>query len=350
MDKFVITSIRPSAGKTSLIIGIAKALNRRIGYMKPFGERFLYRKKRLWDYDAALITQIFALSENPEDMSIGFHHSKLLFMLDEQATRERLQELLENVGEGKEILFAECGRDITYGASVHLDALSLARHLDAELIVIASGHEDTILDDLIFLKRHFRTDGIRFRGVVINRVANLADFRETRLPLIEKAGLNVLGVIPNDEDLPCFSLNYLADRLFAKLVNGEEGLKRSVKHIFIGSMTAEAALQSPLFQEKEKLIITSGDRSDMIQASLETDTAAVILTNHILPPPELVEKATLRGIPLLSVKGDTYEIARQIESLESLLTKDDTGKIARIEQLVRTHLDLQGLLTTGGRS
>ena len=83
MDKFVVTSLRQGAGKTSVIIGIAKALNRKIGYIKPFGERFLYRKKRLWDYDAALITNIFDLEENPEEMSIGFHHSKLLYMLDE---------------------------------------------------------------------------------------------------------------------------------------------------------------------------------------------------------------------------------------------------------------------------
>ena len=93
MDTFVVTSMRPSAGKTSIIIGITKALNRKIGYIKPFGERFLYRKKRMWDYDAALITNIFGLDENPEDMSIGFHHAKLLFMLDEATTGEKLREL-----------------------------------------------------------------------------------------------------------------------------------------------------------------------------------------------------------------------------------------------------------------
>lgn len=349
MDKFIITSLRPSAGKTSLIIGITKALNRKIGYMKPFGERFLYRKKRLWDYDAALITQIFSLRENPEEMSIGFHHSKLLFMLDEQSTRERIRELLDSVSKGKEILFAECGRDITYGASVHLDAFSLARHLDAELIVVASGFEDTILDDLVFLKRYLPMAGVRFKGVIINMVANLPDFKETRLPFIEKTGLNVLGVIPYDRELPCFSVNYLADRLFAKTITGEGQLNRLVKNIVIGSMSADAALQTAVFQEESKLLITSGDRSDMIMAALATDTAAIILTNHILPPADLIEKAAAQGVPLLSVKGDTYEVSRQIEGMESLLTKADTGKIARIEQLVRDHVNLQALLAPIGR-
>src|SRR5512138_2168840 len=107
MDTIVVTSLRQSAGKTSIIIGISKALNKKIGYIKPFGERFLYRKKRLWDYDAALITNIFGLDENPEDMSIGFHHAKLLFMLDEAATGEKLRELSQSVGQGKDLFFVE---------------------------------------------------------------------------------------------------------------------------------------------------------------------------------------------------------------------------------------------------
>src|SRR5512135_59858 len=137
MDTFVVASMRPSAGKTSFIIGVTKALNRKIGYIKPFGDRFLYRKKRMWDYDAALITNVFGLDENPEDMSIGFHHAKLLFMLDETTTGEKLRELRTGAGEGKELFFVECGKDLSYGASVHLDAISVARQLDAPLIVVA---------------------------------------------------------------------------------------------------------------------------------------------------------------------------------------------------------------------
>jgi BioD-like phosphotransacetylase family protein len=344
MHKFVVTSLRPSAGKTSVIIGIAKALNQRIGYIKPFGERFLYRKKRLWDYDAALITNIFGLKENPEDMSIGFHHSKLLYMLDEQTTKEKLHELLGSVGMDKDLFFAECGKDITYGTSVHLDAIALARQLDAPLIVVASGDEDTILDDLVFMTKYIQFNGIRVKGVIINKVPNVADFCDTKLPKIKQQGVNVLGVIPFYRELPCFSVNYLADRLFAKVVTGEENLKRTVKTIFIGSMSAGAALKSPLFQEESKLVITSGDRSDMIVAALGSNATAIILTNNIMPPANLIAKAAKLEIPLLLVSADTYEIARQIECLESLPTKDDSEKIALIEQMVKTHVDLPALL------
>ncbi|MBN2438593.1 MAG: AAA family ATPase [Deltaproteobacteria bacterium] len=344
MDKFVVTSLRQGAGKTSFIIGATKALNRKIGYIKPFGERFLYRKKRLWDYDAALITHIFGLEENPENMSIGFYHSKLLSMLDEDTTREKLRELVISSGEGKEIFFAECGKDITYGVSVHLDALTIARDIDAKLIVVAGGDEETILDDVIFLKKYIQTGDVRFKGVIINKVANVADFCDTRLSEIQRHGVEVLGVIPYYKELPYFSVGYLADRLFAKIITGEENLRRIVKNIFIGSMSAGAALKNTLFQQESNLIITSGDQFDMIVAALGTNTSAIILTNNILPPSNLISKAAKCGIPLLLVSADTYEIAKQIEGMESLPTKDDLEKIALIEQMVRTHVNLQALM------
>jgi BioD-like phosphotransacetylase family protein len=343
METFVVTSMRPSAGKTSIIIGMAKTLERTIGYLKPFGERFLYRKKRMWDYDAALITNIFGLEENPEDMSIGFHHAKLYFMLDETATGERIRELRSAAGEGKDLFFVECGRDISYGTSVHLDAVSLAVHLDAPLIVIASGDEDVITDDLFFLKKHVALNGVNLRGVIINKVANAGDFRETRLPRIIAQGLPVLGVIPYSEELPLFSLGYLADRLFAKVITGEEKLDRTVKQIFVASMPVADALKKPLFPERRKVVITGGDRTDMIAAALQTDPAALILTNGILPPAEVIAKAAGLGVPLMLVSADLYETAKQVEGLESLPTKDDTGKIEAVTEMVRAHVNLKAL-------
>lgn len=348
METFVVTSMRPSAGKTSIIIGIARALEKKIGYLKPFGERFLYRKKRMWDYDAALITNIFGLEENPEDMSIGFHHAKLFSMLDESTTGERLRELRSGAGMGKDLFFVECGKDISYGSSVHLDAVSLAGKLDAPLIVVASGDDDVIVDDLFFLKRYVNLRGVNLRGVIINKVANREEFRDTRLPRIAAEGISVLGVIPYSEALPLFSVGYLVDRLFAKVITCEENLGRTVKQIFIASMSVGDALKKPLFQDKQKAVITGGDRSDMIAAALETEPAAVILTNGILPPADLLAQAASRGIPLLLVAADLYETAKQVESLESLPTKDDTEKIDMVTRMVRNHVDLTAFSPAAG--
>jgi len=343
MIKLVVASMRQGAGKTSVIIGMAKAMQKRIGYMKPFGERLLYRKKRLWDYDAALVTSLFNLEESPEDMSIGFHHAKLMFMLDQDATRERLRDVLAGVGRDKEFVFIEGGRDLSYGVSVHLDPLSVAAALDAHLLIVIGGQEDTILDDATFLKTRLPLDEYRFRGVILNGVSNLDDFRETHLPRIVQTGIPVLGVIPYDKRLTYCTVGYLADRLFAKIVSGEGHLNRVVRNVFIGSLSCGEALRDPRFNEPGNLVITSGDRSDMILAALDSGATALILTNNILPAPSLISRAAERGIPLLLVSTDTYGVARQIDGIETLTTRDDVEKIALIEETFKKHVDLGSL-------
>jgi len=169
MRKLIVASTRRGAGKTSVIVGMGQAAGKKLGYLKPFGDRLLYRKKRLWDYDAALIAQVFRLEDNPEDMSLGFDHSKLRFMYDAAKTRGKLQEMLARVEKGKDVVLLEAGKDIAYGASVHLDALSLARHTGASLLAVLSGEEGEVLDDAVLLKQRMDTSGVDLAGVIVNR-------------------------------------------------------------------------------------------------------------------------------------------------------------------------------------
>jgi BioD-like phosphotransacetylase family protein len=335
-----MASMRRSAGKTSVIVGVAAALNRKMAYIKPFGERMLYRKKRLWDYDSALITNLFGLKEDPVDMSIGFDHSKLRYMYDQEGTQKKLLETVTHIGKEKEILFIEGGRDLSYGMSVYLDTLSLAKYLGSRLVMVISGEEDTILDDILFLKKHVDFAGVNLSGVIVNKVQNLEDFQNTHLPVIQKLGVRVLGVIPYQSDLTYFSVYYLADRLFAKVITGEGGLKKVIKNIVIGAWSANIFLQNPLFKKENKLVITGGDRTDMILAALEGDTSGIILTNNILPPSNIISKASEKNIPLLMVFSDTYQTAKQIESLEPLLTREDTEKVDLLKQMVEKHVQL----------
>ncbi|HSR12789.1 MAG TPA: DRTGG domain-containing protein [Thermodesulfobacteriota bacterium] len=338
MEKIIIASLRKNAGKTSLVVGIAKAAKKRFAYFKPFGERMLYRKKRLWDYDSSLITGIFGLKDDPVDMSIGFDHSKLRYMYDEEGTRQKLHEIISRVGGQPEILFIEGGRDLTYGISVNLDTVSLAKYTGGKLYLVVSGESDVILDDLLFLKNHIRTEGVRVEGVIINKVQNLEEFKATHLPVIEKTGIRVLGIVPFRSELTYFTVSYLADHLFAKVLCGEGGLQHVVKNILIGAWSANVFLQNPVFKKENKLVITGGDRTDMILASLESDTSAIILTNNILPPSNIISRASEKNIPLLMVFSDTYQTAKQIENLEPLLTRDDQNKVDLLEEMVRSHV------------
>jgi len=344
MNKVIIASLRKNAGKTTVMVGLAKALNKKIGYLKPFGDRLIYNKKRLWDYDSALITNTFALSENPEDMSIGFDHSKLRYMYDEKITREKVTELAANMSQGKDILFVEGGQDLAYGISVYLDAVSLARYLNGNLVIVISGDENTVFDDITYVKKNMDLGGVAFKGIIINKVQNMEDFKDTYLPQIQKIGVPVLGVIPFQKDLTYFSVSYLSERLFAKVVTGEDHLNRTVKNIFIGAMSVNAALQQPLLKKEGILMITGGDRTDMILVALDYQVAGIILTNNVLPPAHIVSKATERKVPLLLVTYDTYETARRIDSMEPLMTKDDKQKIELLGKLIQENVNIQEIV------
>jgi BioD-like phosphotransacetylase family protein len=344
MNTIIVASLRNGTGKTNFIVGLTEALQKKVGYMKPFGDRLLYSKKRLWDYDAALMAGLYAMKEHPDDMSLGFDHSKLRFMYNEESIRAKVVELAETTSVGRDLLIVESGKSISYGTSVHLDALSLAKYLNGKVLFVISGDDDTILDDIMFVKRSVDMKGVQVAGIIVNKVHNVDDFKETYLPEIKQTGLEVLGVLPYQSELTYFSLRYLADRLFAKVLTAEANLSRRVKNIFIGAMSGNVAVQKPLFKKEDKLIITGGDRSDMILAALNHNATGIILTNNILPPSNIISKAEESGTPMLLVTPDTFQVARQIDRMEPLLTKEATDKVDLLKNMVKANVNIDALL------
>lgn len=339
--KIIIASTSQSAGKTSLIVGLANVLKKSMGYVKPIGDRMLYRKKRLWDYDAALIANLFPQNDLPDNATLGFDHTKLKYMYDEVSLRNRLDELIAEAGRGKEIVFIEGGKDMIYGASVSLDVFSMAAFTGARLIFVISGSDNVIMDHLVFLKKRISLNDVNFAGVILNKIGNMEDFTETYLPAVKEMGINILGLVPFKKELTTFTVRYLLENLFAKTVSGEEHLDREVKGIFIGTMDVHSAMENPLFKQESKVVITSGDRTDMILAALETDTACVILTENIPPSAKVISVAKEKGIPLLLVPADTLQVTKKLDTMEYLLSKEEKGKISLLEELMRTHVNTQ---------
>jgi len=343
MKNIIVTSIRKDAGKTSVIVGLAKNSTRKMGYLKPFGDRLLYRKKRLWDFDAAVCTTAMKANESPEEMSIGFDHSKLRFMYDETTTAEKVREIAAHNSQGKEIMLIESGRELTRGLSVYLDAISLCQHLDGELLVILSGTNDQIVDDACALKKTIDLNGVKLTGVIVNKVHDVADFKAVYSEHFEALGLPLLGVIPYAEELTKPSMRFLADLFFAKILAGEKGLNNTIKDVFVGAMSADAVLRMQRFNKESKLVITSGDRSDMILAALDTQAAGIILTNNILPPPNIIARASGTNVPLLLVAQDTFQAAKKVDNLVTLLSKDDEDKMSQLAGLVKDHVDVMSV-------
>lgn len=344
MKKLIIASMEKNAGKTSIIVGMVKSLGLKIGYIKPYGERLVYYKKRLWDYDAALVNNIFGLRENPEDMTIGFEYLRLKYMYNEALRKKKLQEMVAHLGKNKDLLFVECGRGLEYGSSVLLDPITLARDIRGGLIIVLGGNSSSIIDEALFIKNHLNLEGIDFKGLIINKVRNPDDFKENYFDAIKGTGVKVLGIVPDKPDLTYLSVDYIGYHLFTKLIAGERGLSRLVKNIIIVDMPLESALKNLFFRRPDKLVITSGERTDIILAALESNTIGIILTNNILPTSNIISQANDKNIPLLFSIRDTYHVASQIDNIEPLLGKDDSKKIELLANLVKNNLDLKEIV------
>ena len=155
--------------------------------------------------------------------------------------------------------------------------------------------------------------------------------------------MKVLGIVPHRAELGYYSLRFLADKLFAKVLTCERNLGKIVKHIFIGAMAGDTAMQKPFFRKSDKLIITGGDRTDMILAAIETNSAGILLTNNILPPANILARVEESGIPMLLANTDTNEAARRIAGLQPLLTIEDRDRIELLRDLVGAHINVAAL-------
>jgi BioD-like phosphotransacetylase family protein len=344
MKSIIIASLRESAGKTSIITGILSAIEKSYGYMKPFGDRLIYRKKKNWDYDSNLIIDIFNLDQEPESITLGFSHSKLRHMYNQERTQETLVEMARKIGSNKDILIIEGGKDLTYGSSIHLDSLSVSRYIGGRLYIVVGGDNDAIIDDITFINKYIKTGDVDFAGVIINKIPDIADFENTLLNTITDMGIDVLGLIPYREMLTHCTINYLAERLFAKVIAGDGGLSNTAENIFVGAMSPTEAMRIPLFNKANKLLITGGDRSDMIIVGMDTESAGIVLTNNILPPPNILSMANERNIPILLVPQHTFAVSKQIDDMEALLTKDSVKKIELIAELIKKHVKINEII------
>jgi len=160
-------------------------------------------------------------------------------------------------------------------------------------------------------------------------------------------GIDLLGCIPYSDLLANPSLELIATLLDGELLAGEATPGRTIGHVAIGAMQAVHAAR--LIRERS-LLITPGDRDDMLQMALELNAGSdgqvtgVVLTGGFRPPDARL--ADLRGAGLFTylVKSDTYRTAQAVDEILVKTHPTDTDKIETIIRLVDGSLDVGDFL------
>jgi BioD-like phosphotransacetylase family protein len=315
MKAVFITSTSSRCGKTTIGLWLAFHLKGNIGYMKPLSE----------NKDCHLFKEVLHLKEDESELSLN---------------NKDLKEHFTALSKDKDVMIIESGPNLSYGAYKGLAASDIAKKLDVEPIIVTSGSTESIVDKLIMGKSCFPT----IRGVIINKVG-YADLNETKsfvIPALEKVGFPVLGVIPSYKTLRVFTAQDVQTQLDAEIVCGN-GMEKGIDNIMVGAMNFDSAL-TYFRRYADKVVITGGDRAEIMLAAMETATSCIVATGGVRPSPPVIKKAVELKIPILLAQGDTYSAAKKIEEIEPEINPEDHEKIEVIEKRIGHHLDVKALL------
>lgn len=346
MKPLLMTSTRTAAGKTTVGLGIALNSSKKIGYFKPYGDHLVYTKKSLVDMDIMVFQDWLGIESTNEECCLGFDPEKIRSHWNNEEVGGMLDKFFKIISEGKEMVIVESGRNYTFGGLMGVDSYTLAKKFGCDIVIVAEGAADLIVDKVIALKRSMGAD-IKIRGVVINKVdqPHKLTMEEEIKPGLEKVGMDLLGVLPREPVLERVPMELIINRLNAKLVAGSDGrMDRPAEHVLVGALTADQAMKAPKFHMNNKLLITGGDRVDLIFASMNAETTGIVLTNNILPHPKVMAKADEMHIPILSVPMDTYTTANAVEQVIAEIRPEDEEKKQLIKEMVARELDLKKIL------
>jgi phosphate acetyltransferase len=189
-------------------------------------------------------------------------------------------------------------------------------------------------------------------ALVVNRVSE-AVVNDPSFDLRKSMPENVPGyVIPEHELLNKPTVGEIAKALNAEWVKGsEEGFEHEVGDYKV------AAMELPNFMEhleEGSLIITPGDRSDIILGAFLSDAATtypkvagLVLSGGLRPAPQiqkLFKGLRKNHIPVLSVATDTFTTAMNVSSVKTHLLPESKRKIAAALGIVEANLNAAELI------
>jgi BioD-like phosphotransacetylase family protein len=344
-------------GKTTTSLGLLAAIRDRglrLGFLKPVGQRYLVVDGTRADEDAVLMRSVFALPDELNDMSPvtlprHFTTDYIMGRIDEDLGAE-VTAACDRVATDRDVVVIEGTGHAGVGAVVGLSNARAAAILGAPVIIVSEGGVGRPIDEIVLNHALFASAGVEVLGAVVNKVDTES---HPQLPEILERGLAqhhipLLGCIPYSEFLANPSLELIATHLDGELLAGEATPGATIGWVAIGAMQARHAVE--LLRDRT-LLITPGDRDDLVRAAIEINRSGavprvigIILTGGFRPPDSVLEELRDAGVFAYLVKTDTYRTAQAVDEILVKTHAADVEKIDTIIELVGGALDVDELL------
>jgi len=357
-------------GLTSACLGFVRALDFlgiKAGFMTPFSQS---SSDNTLSQSSVLMQNAFHL--NPP-ASISRQH------LERMLGNDQLDELMEEVVEQYQqiankydVIVCEGlvpSNDSTYAEQVNV---AIAQALDAKVIFVSTGdlaQPNAIADKLDIYARDFGgLDSERTLGTILMRVKGIDEVHDVDFggpgeallgltqdqlqqihqhsPSFGTDQFHVLGMVPFSNSLSVPRTWDVANVLDATWLNeGEAKSRRVVETKLVGRSVAniEGAFN------RGTLLVVAGDRDDIILATaLATlngvPLAGLVLTGDLMPNDNVVKlcrNALKSGIPIMSVKTDSFDTAQRLVNMSYEIPDDDTERAIEVANYEAAHLDLE---------
>ncbi|HDJ04668.1 MAG TPA: phosphotransacetylase family protein [Candidatus Bathyarchaeota archaeon] len=162
-------------------------------------------------------------------------------------------------------------------------------------------------------------------------------------PYLEKHHIRVLGVIPEDRVLSSLTVREIYESVGGKVLAGEDGMDKIVQTFLVGAMTMESAIKY-FRKASNKIVITGGDRTDLILAALETRSSAVILTGNLYPSVKILPRADELAIPIILVPYDTFTTLQLAQKIIGKIKPRDKKRIEIAKRLIEENVKWDDIL------
>jgi phosphate acetyltransferase len=347
-----VSTVEPGCGKVIISLGLVELALRqtsRVGFFRPVIQTPEAGKR---DEDIDLILRYFGLPQAYQD-SYAWH----LHEVQERLGSHHEDEVIEHIIERYKALESQCDFVLIEGTDFlsHLSALEfdlnalVARNLSAPVLLVGNAYGRTSRESVDAI--HISVDAHEEKncpviGVVLNK-AEPSQLDEIREALVQEFGGSgkLVGVFPFDRLLEAPSVREVAEQLGAKILFGRERMDCLVGSYLVGAMHLQNLLS---WLEADQLVLTPGDRADVLLGVIEADRSAnyprmagLVLTSGIQPDAEMFQliEGLRESLPILAVDDDTYTAASRLEHIRAGIKPEDQDKIQRALGLFDRYVD-----------
>lgn len=350
-----VATTEPNSGKSIISLGLMHLLlgkATKVGYFRPIIDDYGPGEK---DNHINTVISYFGIQMEYKE-AYACTRSEVIQKHNQNKGHEALDKIIEKykaIESRFDFILVE-GTDFSgEGSIIEWDInVFMAKNLGIPTIILASGVGKTLeelVDNLYLAYDSFTNKGVEVLMVIANKVEPQNVNLVTKGLLKALPGEVLIGTIPLNPSLGNPTMKEIVKQLEGDVLFGQDFLNNQVSNFSVGAMQ----LRNYLTHYKEHgLVITPGDRSDIILGALQANLSSnyptasgIVLTGGLIPEDPVIQliEGLSEIVPIISVQGGTFSIANKVGAIRPKIYAENKQKIETSIQVFTRFVPINAL-------